>query len=146
MANVGQMLIDKPCLSAHRGISEFAYHERFDSMDMMRRDEDEQAPGQQMSPDLARMLLNARSASEFLKSLSHPSRLVILCRLAQADARVNELESTLGIPQAAVSKQLARLRDAGLVTATRDGRSVVYALADERARRIVLTLYAEFCS
>ena len=115
-------------------------------MTMMRRDEDEQEPGDEASPDLARMMLNARYTCEFLKSLSHPSRLVILCRLAEGDARVNELESMLGVPQAAVSKQLARLRDAGLVTATRDGRSVVYSLGDERARRVVLTLYAEFCA
>ncbi|MCB1518355.1 MAG: winged helix-turn-helix transcriptional regulator [Hyphomicrobiaceae bacterium] len=91
------------------------------------------------------MLVSARKTTDFLKSLSHPMRLVILCRLAEGGARVNELESMLDMPQAAVSKQLSRLRDEELVKATRQGRFMVYELADDRARRIVLTLYEEFC-
>lgn len=97
------------------------------------------------SPDTASMLENAERTTAFLKSLSHPTRLIILCRLAEGKARVNELESTLGVPQAAVSKQLARLREEGLVSFVRDGRSIVYRLADERARRVVNMLYQEFC-
>ena len=44
-----------------------------------------------------------------------------------------------------MSKQLARLRDDGLVNARREGRSVIYSLADTRTQRIVGTLYDEFC-
>jgi DNA-binding transcriptional ArsR family regulator len=51
----------------------------------------------------------------------------------------------LGVPQAAVSKQLARLREDGLVDFERTGRSIVYTLADDRIRRIIKALYAEFC-
>ncbi len=101
-------------------------------------------PMSEVSAD--RMLQSAERTTTFLKSLSHPVRLVILCRLSEGEARVNQLEDALGIPQAQVSKQLARLRDERLVDAKRDGRSVVYSLADERARRIVQTLYEEFCS
>jgi len=97
------------------------------------------------TPDAARMLHNARRTGEFLKSLSHPVRLVILCRLSQGGASVGELETLLDVPQAAVSKQLARLRDDGLVNARREGRSVIYSLADTRTQRIVGTLYDEFC-
>lgn len=96
-------------------------------------------------PDSSQMLVSARKTTDFLKSLSHPMRLVILCRLAEGGARVNELESMLDMPQAAVSKQLSRLRDEELVKATRQGRFMVYELADDRARRIVQTLYEEFC-
>ncbi len=92
-----------------------------------------------------RMRESAEHTTAFLKSLSHPIRLVILCRLSEGPARVNQLEAALGIPQAQVSKQLARLREEGLVDARRDGRTVVYSLADERARRIVKVLYQEFC-
>lgn len=96
-------------------------------------------------PNTEHMLERAKYTTAFLRSLSHPSRLVILCRLSEGPARVSELETTLGIPQTAVSKQLARLREEGLVSATRDGRSIVYALADERARRVLQVLYEEFC-
>jgi len=94
----------------------------------------------------SQMLENAERTTQFLKSLAHPSRLVILCRLAETGASVSELEAMLGVPQAAVSKQLARLREDGLVDFQRSGRSIVYSLADERIRRIIKALYAEFCT
>ncbi len=103
------------------------------------------AAGPAQAPDAARMLHNAQRTGEFLKSLSHPVRLVILCRLAEGGASVGELETLLDVPQAAVSKQLARLRDDGLVVARREGRSVFYSLADTRTQRIVGALYDEFC-
>lgn len=98
------------------------------------------------APDPAQMLRNAQRTGEFLKSLSHPIRLVILCRLSEGGASVGELETLLDIPQAAVSKQLARLREDGLVIARREGRSVFYSLADTRTQRIVGALYDEFCT
>ena len=93
----------------------------------------------------SQMMENAERTTQFLKSLSHPSRLVILCRLAEGGSSVGELEEMLGVPQAAVSKQLARLREDGLVDCRRSGRSIVYSLADDRTRRVIKALYAEFC-
>ena len=61
-----------------------------------------------------KMLENATITTQFLKSLAHPARLVILCRLAEGGINVGELESRLDLPQAAVSKQLARLREAAV--------------------------------
>lgn len=92
-----------------------------------------------------KMLENATLTTQFLKSLAHPARLVILCRLAEGGINVGELETMLDLPQAAVSKQLARLREDGLVDCRREGRSIVYSLADERTRRIIRALYEEFC-
>lgn len=94
----------------------------------------------------AQMLQSAERTTDFLKALSHPSRLVILCRLAEGPASVGELEAMLDIAQAAVSKQLARLREDGLVEFQRDGRSIIYRLSDERTERIIGALYREFCT
>jgi ArsR family transcriptional regulator len=91
------------------------------------------------------MLESARHTTDFLKSLAHEGRLVILCRLAEQPATVGELEEFLGLRQAAVSQQLARLRMEGLVAAERDGRSIRYSIADERAKRVVRLLYDLFC-
>jgi ArsR family transcriptional regulator, virulence genes transcriptional regulator len=91
------------------------------------------------------MLAKATVTTQFLKSLSHPARLVVLCRLTEGQAIVGELEELLNLPQAEVSKQLARLRADGLVLTRREGRNVIYSLADERTTRIVRTLHAEFC-
>jgi ArsR family transcriptional regulator, virulence genes transcriptional regulator len=93
----------------------------------------------------ADMLGNAQRTTEFLKSLSHPARLVILCKLAEGPLTVGELEEFLELPQSAVSKQLARLRDDELVEYRRDGRSITYSLSGERTRRVIRTLYEEFC-
>ncbi len=97
-------------------------------------------------PNSSEMLANAQRTTDFLKSLSHPARLVILCRLAEGRASVGELEDFLQLPRSAVSKQLARLREDGLVDCTRDGRSITYSLLDEKARVIISTLYQEFCA
>lgn len=92
-----------------------------------------------------RMMENAKRTSEFLKSLSHPLRLVILCRLVEGEANVGELETKAGLPQAVVSKQLANLRAAGLVEFRREGREIHYSLAHDHTRRILMALYDEFC-
>lgn len=92
------------------------------------------------------MLAKATLTAVFLKSLSHPSRLVVLCRLAEGAANVGELEAVLNLPQAEVSKQLARLRADGLVITQRNGRNISYSLSDPRTARVVQALHAEFCA
>lgn len=105
---------------------------------------DETVTGQK-TPISDQMMANADKATSFLKSLAHPARLVILCRLAESQATVGELEDAVKLSQPVVSKILGRLRGEGLVTATRDGRSIIYSLADDRTRRIVGMLYEQFC-
>lgn len=95
--------------------------------------------------DATTMRENAQQTTEFLKSLAHTARLVILCRLTEGPATVTQLEEMLGMRQASVSQQLARLRREGLVDAKRDGRAISYSLTDDRARKIVTMLYDLFC-
>ena len=97
------------------------------------------------APDSGKMLKNAQLTTDFLKSIAHAGRLMILCRLAEGPASVAELEETLTVPQTSVSKQLARLRQENLVSFERQGRSIIYTLSDERARQLVGTLYEIFC-
>lgn len=84
-------------------------------------------------------------AAGFLKALSHSGRLLIMCHLAEGEKSVNELEAIVGIRQAAVSQQLARLRHESMVTSRRQGKMIYYSLADERARRMVGILKELFC-
>lgn len=92
------------------------------------------------------MLARADEASAFLKALAHEGRLMILCHLATGEKSVTELEILLASRQAAVSQQLARLRLEGIVAARRDGKAIYYSLADQRAARLVGTLYDIFCN
>lgn len=71
--------------------------------------------------------------------LAHPLRLEILELLIGGPRIVSELIAELGEPQPVVSKQLATLRESGLLTCEPDGRCRVYRLADPRAMRRTLS-------
>lgn len=60
--------------------------------------------------------------------LAEPTRREILARLLQGEASVGDLVEALGLTQPTVSKHLAQLREAELVTVREDGRSRIYAL------------------
>lgn len=91
------------------------------------------------------MAASAEDAASCLRALSNPSRLLLLCQLVEDEKNVSELEEALGLGQAYVSQQLARLRAEGLVTATREGRAVRYALSDPRVTPVLQVLYEQFC-
>ena len=95
--------------------------------------------------DIERMMENATNAANFLKALGHEGRLMILCHLGGGERSVGELETLLGMRQAAVSQMLARLRDEGFVSTRRDGKTVYYRLADERITSVINLLYGLFC-
>ncbi len=91
------------------------------------------------------MAAAATEAAGVLRALSNPSRLMLLCSLVDRERTVGELEDALGLGQAYVSQQLARLREEGLVSATRDGRMMRYRLSDPRVAPVIAVLYEQFC-
>ncbi|MCF3593864.1 metalloregulator ArsR/SmtB family transcription factor [Rhodobacteraceae bacterium LMO-12] len=95
--------------------------------------------------ELDRFVANATEASNFLKTVSHEGRLMILCHLVSGEKSVTELEELLSARQAAVSQQLSRLRLEGLVIPRRDGKAIYYRLADDRPKRILELVYELFC-
>ncbi|WP_353349652.1 metalloregulator ArsR/SmtB family transcription factor [Aquicoccus sp. SU-CL01552] len=91
------------------------------------------------------MAARASDAASFLKTLAHEGRLMILCHLGTGEKSVGELEGLLGIRQAAVSQMLARLREEGLVSTRRDGKTIYYSLADSNTEQVISLLYSLFC-
>ena len=87
----------------------------------------------------------AKSASNFLKAISHEGRLMILCHLVSGEKSVTELEDLISARQAAVSQQLSRLRLEGLVIPRRDGKTIYYRLTDDKPKRILEVIYDLFC-
>jgi len=84
--------------------------------------------------------LNAESAAKVattLQALATPSRLLILTRLRSAPCAVTELADAIGMEQSAVSHQLRLLRNLGLVTGTRSGKSIVYSLYDSHVAMLL---------
>lgn len=92
----------------------------------------------------AEQLQDIGAATDLLRRLAHPSRLMILARLSKGAATVAELERELGLKQPGLSQQLAELRNAGIVEARRDAKSVTYTLADADAARLVGAVMRQF--
>ena len=72
--------------------------------------------------------------SEFFKAMSDSTRLRILVELLDGSLCVMHISERLGMSQSAISHQLAILRRADLVRIKRNGKSVVYSIADEHVR------------
>jgi DNA-binding transcriptional ArsR family regulator len=62
--------------------------------------------------------------------LGEPMRIKLLDRLRDADATVGELQEAVGASQQNVSKHLAILRDAGMVSRSKEGTHVRYSISD----------------
>jgi len=77
-----------------------------------------------------------QGAADLLKALAHPLRLLLVHELASGPRCVHELVDASGAPQPLVSQHLRVLRDAGLVTTTRQAKEVHYSLVDEHVLHI----------
>src|SRR5215813_12329440 len=94
-------------------------------------------PRSDLGADLGALASHARDASELLKALAHPTRLLILSILCEGERSVTELEQLLALRQPTVSQQLARLREDGLVKARREGKTINYSLGSNDVRIVV---------
>ena len=105
-----------------------------------------QINGDESPVEFELLLAQVRTASDLLKALSHETRLLILCLLAEGEKSVSELEQIMHLPQAAVSQQLARLRFDRLVTTRRDGHCIYYSIASREVSSAIATLQDLFCA
>lgn len=71
------------------------------------------------------------SCASRLKVLADETRLAVVQRLFDGPKHVGEINENLHIDQSLLSHHLKVLRDAGVVVAERDGKSVLYSLAPE---------------
>lgn len=74
--------------------------------------------------------LSNRYASrvQVLKALAHPTRLFLVEELAKRECCVCELTERVGDDISTVSKHLALLRDAGVLSSERRGQQIFYRL------------------
>jgi ArsR family transcriptional regulator, virulence genes transcriptional regulator len=68
--------------------------------------------------------------AEICRTLAHPLRIAMLHLLAAGPREVNRIARELDISQPNASQHLSVMRAAGLVEAERDGREMLYRLAD----------------
>jgi ArsR family transcriptional regulator, nickel/cobalt-responsive transcriptional repressor len=88
-------------------------------------------------PPAALDAASAAAVAETMQALAAPSRLLILARLRRGPCTVTTLAADVGMAQSAVSHQLRLLRHLSLVTATRRGKTTIYALYDEHVAMLL---------
>ena len=89
-----------------------------------------------MSKDLPD-LENCTRVATILKSMAHPQRLFILCRLYQKECTVSELEGLTEASQPLISQHLQRMRHEGLVDSRREGNYVYYSVNDKHVKVLI---------
>jgi DNA-binding transcriptional ArsR family regulator len=70
-----------------------------------------------------------QAKAELFRTLGHPVRIRVLELLQDGPRPVRELLTSIEVEPSNLSQQLAVLRRAGLVTSSREGSLVVYALS-----------------
>jgi DNA-binding transcriptional ArsR family regulator len=88
---------------------------------------------------------HASDAAGLMKALGNESRLMILCILAESERSVGELNEMVPLSQSALSQQLARLRQQGLVKTRRESQTIYYSLSSGPADRVINLLHDIYC-
>ena len=99
-----------------------------------------------MTQQVESMRLHAADAAGLMKALGNESRLMILCALSTGELSVGDLNEIVPLSQSALSQQLARLREQGLVDTRRQSQTIFYSLTPGPANRVIQLLHDLYCS
>ena len=80
---------------------------------------------------------NLFSMAELFRVFGDSTRIKILCALFEQERNVTEICELVGMSQSAISHQLRLLKQADLVTSRREGKTMVYSLADDHVKTII---------
>ncbi len=95
--------------------------------------------------DLSELKANAAVMAGRLKLMSHPERLLMLCRMDECEVSVTVLVELAVLSQSSVSQHLAMLREEGVVSIRGEAQTRFYSLKDPTVRGVIHTL-CELCS
>jgi len=95
--------------------------------------------------DMSQMVLHASDAAGLMKALGNESRLMILCTLASGERSVSDLNEIVPLSQSALSQQLGRLRQHGLVKTRRESQTIFYSLTPGPTGRVINLLHDIYC-
>lgn len=77
--------------------------------------------------------------AELFKAFGDPTRVHILSLLAREELCVGDIAEAVAISQSAISHQLRILKQMHLIKFRRDGKNVLYSLADDHVKTILET-------
>ena len=75
--------------------------------------------------------------AELFKAFGDPTRVEILSLLLQQERCVGDIAEAVGLTQSAVSHQLRILKQIHLIKYRREGKNILYSLADEHVKTIL---------
>lgn len=81
-------------------------------------------------------------AARIFRALGDPARLRLLAMLSQGEACVTEVAGAAGDELSTVSQRLRVLRAEGLVSRRREGKHILYGLADQHVVDLVFNALA----
>ena len=77
--------------------------------------------------------------AELFKSFADATRVKIMLSLFNTEKSVSEIVEAVGASQTAVSHQLRALKQSHLVKCRREGKNMIYSIADDHVETIINT-------
>jgi len=75
--------------------------------------------------------------SDLFKALAHPVRLAIIEQLKNGERSVGQIVTANGVEQSSISKNLAVLKNAGILSSRQEGVTVYYGVRDQDIFKIL---------
>ena len=75
--------------------------------------------------------------AELFKAFADSTRVRIMLSLLENELNVSQIVEAVGASQTAVSHQLRALRQGHLVKCRRDGKNMIYSIADDHVKIII---------
>lgn len=97
-----------------------------------------------MTTNMTKLNKSAEKASQLLKAIGNPNRLVLLCMLADEERSVPYLLEKTKISQSALSQGLTRMRNEGLLESRREGVRMFYKIENPIVKEIIKSLAKQF--
>ena len=85
------------------------------------------------------------AVAKYLKSMSHPIRLKILCLLLEGELAVGDLLNQVGTTGANLSQHLRMLRELGIVVSDKKANIIYNRIADKRFTELIHKIRRLFC-
>ncbi len=96
--------------------------------------------------DIKKEIIKSKLAkqAEMLRAMAHPDRLWILIKLMfDSSCNVSDLQGCLNVAQPKISQHLSKLKSAGIVTAERNGKEMIYRISNPAIHTILQTIINE---
>jgi len=96
--------------------------------------------------NLEQISKNAIIVTDVLKSMAHPTRLMICCLLIDNELSVGQINDTfVDVSQSVVSQHLTKLKNMDLVKTRRESQTIYYSLKGTRSVEIIKLLQKLYC-